>query len=154
MDTSAAIANLPPWFQAALLWFQHQQFLTALIIMIPMDFASGVMLACVTKKVSSTTAWRGMCRKVMTLMIVGLAAILQPIAGLPLLNMVCLGYIATEGLSILENAVAIGVPVPQALVDVLEKLRQDKASRYAPVSQPIAPVVVVQASAPTETPKP
>lgn len=67
-----------------------------------------------------------MSRKVIMLLMLGVAAVLEPIAGgLPLSKLVGMFYTVTEALSILENAAASGVPLPRALVESLAKLRED-----------------------------
>lgn len=98
-----------------------------LLILTCADVASGTMVAIVDRKFNSTTSLKGMTRKAYMIMLVGVAGVIEPHAdGIPLTKLVAGCFCATELVSLLENAVALGVPVPRALRDVLEKF-QDKA---------------------------
>lgn len=107
-----------------LMWLNQYPMLSVLVSLMALDIVSGSCAAFVRKKLSSTISWRGITRKVMTLIIVGLAAIIDPyVEDLPLVKFVCLFYCAQEALSILENAAASGVPLPAVLVESLEKIK-------------------------------
>lgn len=90
------------------------------------DYVTGLLKGVLTKSLSSGTAFRGGLRKLLIYVIIGVAvsldALLLPDS--PMLRGLAIGYyIATEGLSILENISACGVPFPQKLKDVLMTLR-------------------------------
>lgn len=103
-----------------------------LVVMIGLDIASGWMLAIAKCKLNSTTSFAGMMKKTMVLLLVAVAIVLEPYAnGLPLSMLVALGFIAQEGLSIMENAAALGIWMPQPLIDVLEKLQKGKKERLS-----------------------
>jgi len=111
------------WFVG---WLDTQPIITALLILMGLDIAVGICRAIITKTLSSTISWRGMSRKVIMLLMLGVAAVLEPLAGgIPLSKLVGIFYTVTEALSILENAAASGVPLPRALVETLAKLREE-----------------------------
>lgn len=98
--------------------------LTALLSLMFMDMVSGLLVAAARKKLNSTVSWRGACRKVMMLLLVGAGVVIQPwCGGIPTGNLICILYIVGEMISITENAASLGVPLPKALVDTLEKMR-------------------------------
>jgi toxin secretion/phage lysis holin len=99
--------------------------LIALITFIIIDYVTGVIAAAVGKRLSSAHGAKGIAKKVSILLIVSLGHILDVNIigqGDYLMTMVMLFYIANEGLSILENAVALGVKVPGKLKDVLDQV--------------------------------
>ena len=98
-----------------------------LTIFIALDILSGWLRAFVQKKLSSSESFRGVTRKVLTYVIVAVAAQADRFTGTNLVrNAVIAFYCGTEALSILENTVASGLPVPEFLKQVLEKLNKDK----------------------------
>lgn len=98
-----------------------------LTIFIALDIVSGWLRAFVQKKLSSSESFRGVTRKVLTYVIVAVAAQADRFTGTNLVrNAVIAFYCGTEALSILENTVAAGLPVPEFLKQVLEKLNKDK----------------------------
>ena len=104
--------------------------LYALIVFMVMDYITGVMCAIVDKKLSSEVGFRGICRKVLILMLVGIANLLdvQVIGtGSVLRTAVIFFYLSNEGVSLLENAAHLGLPIPEKLKAVLTQLH-DKAN--------------------------
>ena len=102
----------------------------ALLVFMVLDYITGVMCAIADKKLSSAIGFTGICKKVLILMLVGLAHIvdLHVIGtGSALRGAVLCFYLSNEGLSLLENATHLGLPVPDKLKDVLAQLhgRQD-----------------------------
>jgi toxin secretion/phage lysis holin len=102
--------------------------MTALLILMAADFASGMIRAYEQKKLSSAEAGKGIFRKfLMTGLLVVLGAQADIMLGTALWrDAVVLFYCASEGLSILENAVALGLPVPSVLKDALQQLNEKK----------------------------
>ena len=97
----------------------------ALIVFMTLDYLTGVMCAIADKKLSSAVGFKGICKKVLILMLVGLAHIvdLHVIgSGSALRGAVICFYLSNEGLSLLENAAHLGLPVPDKLKDVLSQL--------------------------------
>ena len=104
--------------------------LYALIVFMVVDYITGVMCAFADKKLSSAVGFKGICRKVLILMLVGIANLLdvQVIGtGSVLRTAVIFFYLSNEGVSLLENAAHLGLPIPEKLKAVLAQLH-DKAN--------------------------
>lgn len=99
--------------------------LFALLAFVVVDYITGVMCAISDQKLSSEVGFRGICRKVLIFLLVGIANILdvQVIGeGCILRTAVIFFYVSNEGVSILENAARLGLPVPEKMKAVLEQL--------------------------------
>lgn len=99
--------------------------LYALIAFVVIDYTTGVMCAINDKTLSSQVGFRGICRKVLIFLMVGIANILDVWVigtGSVLRTAAIFFYISNEGISLLENASHLGLPVPQKIKDVLEQL--------------------------------
>ena len=99
--------------------------LYALLVFVIVDYITGVMCAIEDRKLSSAVGLRGLCRKVLTFLLVGIAQVLDVhVLNQPgvLRTAVIFWAIANNGLSILENAAHLGLPVPEQLKAVLEQL--------------------------------
>ena len=99
--------------------------LVALVVFTTVDYITGVMCAVADKKLSSEVGFKGICRKVMIFLLVGIANILdvQVIGtGSILRTAVIFFYISNEGVSLLENAAHLGLPIPEKMKAVLEQL--------------------------------
>ena len=97
----------------------------ALIVLMTLDYVSGVMCAIIDKKLSSAVGFKGICKKVFILMLVGVAHIIDLHVvgtGSALRGAVICFYMSNEGLSLLENAAHIGLPIPDKLRDILSQL--------------------------------
>ena len=95
------------------------------MILIVCDIITGLFCAIASKTLNSTTSFRGMTRKAVMFIIIGMAATIEPFTGeIPLARLVALFYCIAEVISILENAAMLGVPLPKILVDSVEKLRK------------------------------
>ena len=105
--------------------------LYALIAFVVIDYITGVMCAINDKTLSSEVGFRGICRKVLIFLLVGIANILdmQVIGtGSVLRTAVIFFYISNEGVSLLENAAHLGLPVPKKIKTVLEQLHDRSES--------------------------
>ena len=105
--------------------------LIALVVFAVTDYITGVMCAIADKKLSSEIGFKGICRKVIIFMLVGIAHVLDVnviATGSVLRTAVIFFYLSNEGVSLLENAAHLGLPVPQKLKDVLEQLH-DRAEK-------------------------
>ena len=105
--------------------------LYALIAFVIADYITGVMCAAADKRLSSEVGFRGIFKKVLIFMLVGVASILdaQVIGtGSVLRTAVIFFYISNEGLSLVENAAYLGLPVPASVKKVLEQLH-DRAEK-------------------------
>lgn len=99
--------------------------LYALLAFVVIDYITGVMCAINDKALSSEVGFRGICRKVLIFLLVGIANILDVNVigtGSVLRTAVIFFYISNEGVSLLENASHLGLPVPQKIKEVLEQL--------------------------------
>lgn len=105
--------------------------LYALIAFVVIDYITGVMCAVADKKLSSEVGFKGICRKVLIFLLVGIANVLdvQVIgSGSVLRTAVIFFYISNEGVSLLENAAHLGLPVPDRIKTVLAQLH-DRAEK-------------------------
>lgn len=105
--------------------------LKTLLIFMGIDFAMGLILAGVFRKsgksesgaLESRAGWKGLCRKGVTLLFVLIGARLDVIIGTNYIrDAICIGFIANELISIVENAGLMGVPLPaivQKAIDIL-----------------------------------
>lgn len=103
----------------------------ALVAFVAIDYITGVMCAIADKKLSSEVGFKGICRKVLIFLLVGVANILdvQVIGtGSVLRTAVIFFYLSNEGVSLLENAAHLGLPVPEKMKDILEQLH-DRAEK-------------------------
>lgn len=99
--------------------------LIALVVFAVADYITGVMCAVSDKKLNSQVGFKGICRKVLIFLLVGIAHILdvQVIGtGSVLRTAVIFFYLSNEGVSIIENAAHLGLPIPEKLKAVLEQL--------------------------------
>ena len=99
--------------------------LYALLAFVVIDYITGVMYAIADKNLSSEVGFKGICRKVLIFLLVGIANVLdvQVIGtGSVLRTAVIFFYISNEGVSLLENAAHLGLPVPEKIKTVLEQL--------------------------------
>ncbi|TDT71521.1 toxin secretion/phage lysis holin [Hypnocyclicus thermotrophus] len=100
-------------------------FLYALIAFVVIDYLTGVMCAIVDKKLSSEVGFKGICLKVLIFTLVGIGNILDNYVlgeGNAVRTAVIFFYLSNEGISLLENAAHIGLPIPEKLKEVLEQL--------------------------------
>lgn len=105
--------------------------LIALVVFAVVDYITGVMCAVNDKELSSKVGFRGICQKVLFFILVGAANILdaQVIgSGSVLRTAVIFFYLSNEGVSLLENAAHLGLPIPQKLKDVLAQIH-DRAEK-------------------------
>ncbi len=117
----AAIGGWLGWFLGG-----YDGFLYALIAFVVIDYLLGVMCAIIEKHLSSDVGARGIFKKVVIFSLVGIAHIIdQNIIGDGgvIRTAVIFFYLSNEGISIIENATRLGLPIPEKLRDVLEQLK-------------------------------
>ena len=105
--------------------------LYALIAFVVIDYITGVMCAISNHTLSSEVGFKGICRKVLIFLLVGIANILDIHvigSGSALRTAVIFFYISNEGVSLLENAAHLGLSIPEKIKTVLEQLH-DRAER-------------------------
>ena len=103
----------------------------ALIAFVVVDYITGVMCAVVNKQLSSEVGFRGIFKKVLIFMLVSVGNIVDKQligSGSVIRTAVVFFYLSNEGISIIENAGILGLPIPQKLKDVLAQLK-DKGSK-------------------------
>lgn len=99
--------------------------LIALVLFVVIDYITGVMCAVSDHRLSSEVGFRGICKKIVIFLLVGIAQILDIEiikTGSVIRTAVIFFYLSNEGVSILENAAHLGLPIPKKLKDVLEQL--------------------------------
>lgn len=99
--------------------------LIALIVFVVCDYITGVLCAISDRKLSSAVGFKGICRKVLIFILVGIGNVIDvQVLGTPgvLRTAVIFFYLSNEGLSLTENAAHLGLPVPEKLKAVLEQL--------------------------------
>lgn len=106
-------------------------FLYALLAFVVIDYVTGIMCAVLDKKLSSEVGFRGIFKKVLIFSLVAIGHIIDKNVigdGSVIRTAVIFFYLSNEGVSILENAAHIGLPIPQKLKNILEQLhnRSDK----------------------------
>jgi toxin secretion/phage lysis holin len=100
-------------------------FLYALVIFVIIDYITGLMCAVLDRKLSSEIGFRGIFKKILIFSLVAIGHIIDKSVigdGSVIRTAVIFFYLSNEGISILENAAHIGLPIPQKLKDVLGQL--------------------------------
>lgn len=100
--------------------------LKCLIVVIIIDYLTGVLSAIYNKKLNSNIGTKGIVKKVGYLCIVALSTIIDIITGQTgvIRTLVIYFFVANEGISIIENIAEMGVPMPKKLIDALEQLKK------------------------------
>lgn len=96
----------------------------ALTAFVAIDYITGVLLAIRDKKISSEVGYKGIVRKFLIFLIVSMGNIMDNYVlgtGSTLRTLVIMFYLANEGISILENAGQLGLPIPKKLREAIEK---------------------------------
>lgn len=107
--------------------------LETLMILMAIDFVMGLLIAAVWKRsgksqngaLSSWSAWKGLCKKCVSLLFVLIAFRLDMAIGVDYIRTaVIIGFIVNELISIVENAGVMGVPIPSAITKAVDILRK------------------------------
>lgn len=120
----AVLGGFVGWFLGG-----FDDLLYALLAFVIADYVTGVLCAVNERKLSSELGFRGINRKILIFILVGIANIVDLHIlkhGTPLRTATICFYISNEGISLLENAGRLGLPFPKKLKDILEQLRNDK----------------------------
>ncbi len=120
----AALGGFLGWYVGGM-----DGFLYALLAFMLIDYITGVMNAILKRRLSSEIGAKGIFKKVLILALVGLGHVIDSqVLGQSqtIRTAVIFFYLSNEGISILENATAIGLPVPEQLRDVLARLNDGK----------------------------
>lgn len=119
-----AIGGYIGWFLGGVDGFMY-----ALITFVIIDYVTGLMVAVLEKKLSSEVGFRGIFKKVLIFVFVGIGNIIDVHLiknGSAIRTAVIFFYVSNEGISIIENAAKIGLPIPQKLKDILEQLNKEE----------------------------
>ncbi|NGT35681.1 phage holin family protein [Clostridium perfringens] len=103
--------------------------LTILVVLMVLDYITGITRGYLNKKLSSNVGLKGIARKAMIFIVLIVAVMLDRLlnTGTWIFRTVtCYFYIANEGISLLENGAALGAPIPDKLKDALIQLREGK----------------------------
>ena len=109
-------------------WFLggYDTMMITLLLFMVIDYLSGVMCAIVKKELSSEIGFKGIFKKILILFLVGMANMLGTAIHIEGLRYIVISfYLANEGISIIENASILDLPVPQKIKDVLKQLKDD-----------------------------
>lgn len=122
----AALGGILGWVLGAMNGVMY-----ALLAFVVIDYITGVIAAAVQKRLNSTVGFKGIAKKLGIFILVALGHIIDAQIlgdGDALRTAVIFFYLSNEGLSIIENAVAIGLPVPEALKNALAHLDKENKS--------------------------
>lgn len=101
--------------------------LSVLVAFMLIDYLTGLLRGYITDKLSSNIGFKGIAKKSVILIVLIVAVLLDRlINGSTWIfrTLICYFYIANEGISILENCTALGLPVPSRLGEALEQLKE------------------------------
>lgn len=101
----------------------------AMLVFVIADYATGVMCAISDKHLSSEIGFKGICKKVLIFVLIGVANLIDIYiikSGSMLRTATIFFYLSNEGISLLENAAHLGLPVPQKIKDILKQLNEKK----------------------------
>lgn len=126
--TSTVIGIVGGFFVA--IFGQWDSILWALLVIMVLDYLTGVIKAVYTKNVSSEVGFKGLLKKITILIIVALSNVLQQITGdnVAIREIVIMFYIANEGISVLENVAVIYPRMPKAIKDILLQIRDSNSA--------------------------
>ncbi len=118
--------------------------MTTLLMFMAIDYIMGLLVAGIWHKskktedgcLESRAGWKGLVRKGVTMLIVLVAARLDMTIGTTMIrDTAAIGFIANEGISIIENAGLMGVPLPKVITNALEVLRKESENAKVPGTQ-------------------
>ena len=101
----------------------------SLLCFVIADYITGILRAGVDGKLSSKIGFKGIAKKIMIFILVGIGNLCDKnlIKSEPMIKTaIIFFYIANEGLSILENCLALGLPIPMKLKVLLEQFKEEK----------------------------
>ena len=116
---------------AAYIWGGWDPLIIVLVAMVSIDYITGVINAGLQHGLSSQVGFKGLLKKIVIFMIVAVGTLIDriiPATNAAVRTAVCMYYIANEGLSILENAAEMGLPLPSALKKVLGQIGAEEAT--------------------------
>ena len=126
--TSTIIGIVGGFFAA--IFGQWGSILWAVLVIMVLDYLTGVIKAIYTKTISSEIGFKGLLKKITVLIIVALSNVLQQITGdnVAIREIVIMFYVANEGISVLENVAVIYPRMPKAIKDILLQIRDSNSA--------------------------
>ncbi len=117
---------------AAYLMGGYDMGLQSLIVIVVIDYVTGIMKAITNKNLNSYIGWRGLMKKCGVFITIIVSVQIEHITGQPetIHNLVAFAFITNEAISILENLIEIGVPVPEVLIKFLKKMKDDGDKKW------------------------
>lgn len=104
--------------------------LITLALFVVMDYLAGIMKAIISKNISSSIGFKGIFKKILIFFMVGVAVRIDMLLGTNELRyLVLVFYIINEGISIIENAGTIGLPIPDKIKSVLNELKNKEEKK-------------------------
>lgn len=105
--------------------------LIALFVAIVLDYTTGLIRAGIKKELSSSIGFKGILKKMLILVVIALAHVIDNCVGSgeTWRNIALVFYICNEGLSILENIVACGVPIPEKIKEALQSMQDENEEK-------------------------
>lgn len=103
-------------------------FVFALVVFVCIDYMTGLMAAVVEKKLSSRIGFKGIFKKIVLFFLVAVGHIIDTRliqTGTSIRTAIIFFYLSNEGLSILENTVRIGLPIPKQLKIILKQFKSE-----------------------------
>lgn len=100
--------------------------LKSLLIVIVIDYATGILSAIYNKQINSKVGFKGILKKFSYLLIIALSVIIDNILGQSgtIRTLVIYFFVANDGISILENVAEMNIPLPPKLLEILEQLKK------------------------------
>lgn len=100
--------------------------LQSLLIVIVIDYLTGIASAIYNKKLSSKIGFKGILKKFCYLLVVALSVVIDKLLGNSGLirNLIIYFFVANDGLSIIENMAEMNIKLPKKLIDALEQIKE------------------------------
>lgn len=134
--STGVLYKIIKWCVAATIgfWVNLPSVVQALVLLIGLDFATGLIAGFAEKKLASNISYKGLARKVLMLLLVTMAHLIDKFmnVGVPIGNAVAVAYCINEVISITENCGKVGVPIPRILIDSMAKLKELQTSGLPP----------------------
>ncbi len=112
------------------LFGEFDMLLITLTLFVVMDYLTGIMKAIISKNISSSVGFKGIFKKILIFFMVGVAVRIDMLLGIDELRyLVLVFYIINEGISIIENAGTIGLPIPDKIKSVLNELKNKEEKK-------------------------
>ena len=131
--TEVQIGSITSAIGAVLTYFTGwNDALEALLTLMVIDYATGLLAAYINPnlKLDSHKGFRGICKKIVIILLIVLAHELEKATGVPAVQSVVVWFfIGNEGLSVVENSAKAGIPIPEKLRQTLEQLSSEKGAR-------------------------